>query len=267
MGCRQLGASPWQRMRRVFFPLTLPGVAVGFLLTFIVGAGTFVTPTLMGGPKDTVVAMSIESQMEIVNDWGFAATLGVILLVTVLLLFSLCLRFMGLESLFGTNNKPVVTHVKKRRGMIGKLGETMAGGVAARWSEHAENILQRWLQGSHQAWGAFSSFLPRFLCHIPWGGWSLKGFCALVAFYLIFPLGIILPIAFSNDSVLRFPPESMGLGLLGAYFSSGAWMRATLNSLRVAAPVSLLATTLGTRRHGHHPSSRKCPSGGLRDVH
>lgn len=241
-----LGASPWQRMRRVFLPLTLPGVAVGFLLTFIVGAGTFVTPTLMGGPKDTVVAMSIESQMEIVNDWGFAATLGMILLVTVLLLFSLCLRFMGLESLFGTTNKHVAKHVKKRRGMMGMLGETMADGIAARWSEHAENILQRWIQRRHRAWGVFSSFMPRFLRHIPWGSWPLKGFCALVAFYLIFPLGIILPIAFSNDSVLRFPPESMGLGLLGAYFSSSAWMRATLNSLRVAAPVSLLATTLGT---------------------
>ncbi|BBD09247.1 ABC transporter permease [Desulfovibrio ferrophilus] len=76
--------------------------------------------------------------------------------------------------------------------------------------------------------------------------WTLRAVCALVAIYLIVPLGIILPIAFSNDTILRFPPQSMGLGLFQSYFSSGPWMRATLNSLRVAAPVMLLATVLGT---------------------
>ncbi|BBD09246.1 ABC transporter permease [Desulfovibrio ferrophilus] len=109
-----LGSSPWQSFRRVFLPLSLPGVAAGFLLTFIVGAGTFVTPTLMGGPKDTVIAMSIDSQLEIVNDWGFAGALSVILLFTVMGLFALCLRFMGLESLFGGTSEAHGTPRNKR---------------------------------------------------------------------------------------------------------------------------------------------------------
>lgn len=74
----------------------------------------------------------------------------------------------------------------------------------------------------------------------------MKSVCVLVTIYLLVPLGVILPIAFSNDTILRFPPQSMGFGLFESYFNSGAWMRATLNSLRVAAPVVLLATVLGT---------------------
>ena len=241
-----LGASPWQRFRRVFLPLSMPGVAAGFLLTFIVGAGTFVTPTLTGGPKETVVAMSIESQMEIVNDWGFAATLGVILLVTVMLLFSLCLRFMGLEALFGNSQEHAARTADQKGNLLAMTGDFLRAGGIGRWLNRLEEIRLRWIQRMDEMLARVAAILPAGLGRLPWGGWSLRTVCALVAVYLIFPLGIILPIAFSNDTVLRFPPQSMGLGLMESYFSSSAWMRATMNSLQVAAPVTLLATVLGT---------------------
>jgi len=241
-----LGASPWQRLCRVFLPLSMPGVAAGFLLTFIVGAGTFVTPTLTGGPKETVVAMSIESQMEIVNDWGFAATLGVILLVTVMLLFSLCLRFMGLEALFGASQPHTDKRTDQKRGLLALLSDFLRTGAIGRWMDRIEEIRLQWTQRMDEILARGVAMLPAGLGRLPWGGGSLRIVCALVALYLIFPLGIILPIAFSNDTVLQFPPQSMGLGLMESYFSSSAWMRATLNSLQVAAPVTLLATVLGT---------------------
>ena len=54
------------------------------------------------------------------------------------------------------------------------------------------------------------------------------------------------PDCFSNDVYLQFPPEKWGFGLFQGFFHSSAWMRATLNSFKVAIPVMILATILGT---------------------
>lgn len=241
-----LGSSPWQSFRRVFLPLSLPGVAAGFLLTFIVGAGTFVTPTLTGGPRDTVIAMSINSQLEIVNDWGFAGALSVVLLVSVMVLFALCLRFMGLESLFGTSSgtTPPPRRAQRIRRWLPEAWATALG--LDHWRERYEAAQIRRGRRFDELLEHLTSRLPAPVRRLRPGAWTLKAVCVLVTIYLLVPLGVILPIAFSNDTILRFPPQSMGLGLFESYFQSGAWMRATLNSLRVAAPVVLLATVLGT---------------------
>ena len=82
-----LGSTPWQSFWNVFFPLSLPGVGAGLLLTFIRCSGFFVTPSLMGSTRDTMIAMSIQTQLEEVINWGFASALSVVLLVIVLILF------------------------------------------------------------------------------------------------------------------------------------------------------------------------------------
>lgn len=233
-----LGARPWQAFCRVFLPLSLPGVAAGFLLSFIIGVGAFVTPALMGGPQDTVLAMSIDSQLEIVNDWGFASALSVILLFTVLILFGLCLRFMKLESMFGNE-----TVTWENRPGTAKTNTPHPGRRA--WARFSRVFEDAWLTGARYM-GVVADALPAFSCPLPCGRWVLRGVCLAGAAFLLFPLGVIMPIAFSNDMVLRFPPQSMGLGLFQNFFDSAAWMRVTMNSLRVAVLVTFLATILGT---------------------
>jgi ABC-type spermidine/putrescine transport system permease subunit I len=76
-----LGSSPWQSFRHVFLPLSLPGVGAGLLLTFIRCSGFFVTPALMGGTRDTMISMSIQTQLEEVVNWGFASALSVLLMI------------------------------------------------------------------------------------------------------------------------------------------------------------------------------------------
>ncbi len=235
-----LGSTPWQSFRRVSLPLSLPGAAAGFLLTFIVGMGSYVTPALMGGRTDTVIAMSINAQLEMVNDWAFAGVLSVILLATVLVLLALCLRFVGLEILFGGGGQAAArfgrTALRKRFAAL--LGDDTAERLELAW-EWATRRLARLGR-------AASLVIPARLRSLPWGRPLLPLACGLGIAFLIFPLCVIMPIAFSSDTVLRFPPQTMGLGLFETYFSSSAWMRATLNSLRVATPVMLLATVLGT---------------------
>ncbi|MBW2122420.1 MAG: ABC transporter permease, partial [Deltaproteobacteria bacterium] len=96
-----LGSTPWQSFKNVFFPLSLPGVGAALLLTFIVCVGFFVTPALMGGPRDTMIAISIQTQLEEVSNWGFASALSVVLLCVVLILFFIYNRFLGLDMLLG----------------------------------------------------------------------------------------------------------------------------------------------------------------------
>jgi len=95
-----LGASRWQAFRRVFLPLSLPGIAGGTLLVFILSLGFFITPALMGGPSDVMIAMLIEREVEFTLNWSFASALAVILLVLTLIGFVGYNRIVRLERVF-----------------------------------------------------------------------------------------------------------------------------------------------------------------------
>jgi putative spermidine/putrescine transport system permease protein len=95
-----LGASHWQAFRKVFLPLSLPGIAGGTLLVFILSLGFFITPALMGGPADVMIAMLIEREVEFTLNWSFASALAVILLVLTLIGFVGYNRIVQLERVF-----------------------------------------------------------------------------------------------------------------------------------------------------------------------
>ncbi|MCC7047509.1 MAG: ABC transporter permease [Alphaproteobacteria bacterium] len=89
-----LGAPGWQIFRRVYLPLTLPGVLAGVTLVFILSIGFFITPALLGGGKVIMIAVLIESQVRQFLAWDFAAALSVVLLAMTLLVY------FGLKRLF-----------------------------------------------------------------------------------------------------------------------------------------------------------------------
>jgi putative spermidine/putrescine transport system permease protein len=95
-----LGASRWQAFRKVFLPLSLPGIAGGTLLVFILSLGFFITPALMGGPSDVMIAMLIEREVEFTLNWSFASALAVILLALTLIGFVGYNRIVRLERVF-----------------------------------------------------------------------------------------------------------------------------------------------------------------------
>jgi ABC-type spermidine/putrescine transport system permease subunit I len=95
-----LGASRWQAFHKVFLPLSLPGIAGGTLLVFILSLGFFITPALMGGPSDVMIAMLIEREVEFTLNWSFASALAVILLLLTLIGFVGYNRIVRLERIF-----------------------------------------------------------------------------------------------------------------------------------------------------------------------
>ena len=97
MAAANLGADPFQAFIKVYLPQTLPGMGAGCLLVFILSLGYYITPALVGGPRDTMISMMIATNVNWVLNWGMAAALGTILLLATLVVFLLYNRFLGLE--------------------------------------------------------------------------------------------------------------------------------------------------------------------------
>lgn len=80
-----LGAGPATMFRRVLWPLTLPGITAGVILTFILAMNAYATPVLLGGPKFMMMAPLVYGQFQL-NNWPFAAAVAFILMLTTLIL-------------------------------------------------------------------------------------------------------------------------------------------------------------------------------------
>jgi spermidine/putrescine transport system permease protein len=96
-----LGSSPLRVFWEVILPLSLPGVAAGALLTFILGFGSYITPVLLGSERTLMMANLIQSQFMEAFDWPFGAALSMVLLGLVLMLLAAFNRLVGLERLWG----------------------------------------------------------------------------------------------------------------------------------------------------------------------
>jgi putative spermidine/putrescine transport system permease protein len=96
-----LGASPSRAFVRVFLPLSLPGVAAGSLLVFVLALGFYITPALLGSPKETMISEFITVQVQQRLDWGLASAMAMVLLAIALIVLFVASRFVRLRDIFG----------------------------------------------------------------------------------------------------------------------------------------------------------------------
>ena len=80
---RNLGANRFTVFARVLFPLALPGISAGVLITFIVAMASYVTPAILGGGVK-VVPVVITDTVTSTSNWPFASALSIILVVIAL---------------------------------------------------------------------------------------------------------------------------------------------------------------------------------------
>ncbi|MFF5980635.1 ABC transporter permease [Streptomyces olindensis] len=76
-----MGAGRVTIFRRIYLPLVAPGLASAGLLSFILSLGYYITPALIGGPDQTMIASLINQQVMKQNQWNGAAAEGVVLLL------------------------------------------------------------------------------------------------------------------------------------------------------------------------------------------
>ncbi|MDP7650919.1 MAG: ABC transporter permease [Rhodospirillales bacterium] len=76
-----MGAKPWRIFWRVTFPLSLPGVIAGTLLCVILSFGMFITPALLGGRKDMMMANLVDFHIKETLNWNMASAVAIVLLL------------------------------------------------------------------------------------------------------------------------------------------------------------------------------------------
>ncbi|MGW3690638.1 ABC transporter permease [Streptomyces sp. NPDC005125] len=94
LAARSLGAGEASIFRRITLPLTLPGVSAAGLLVFIISTGFFITPVVLGGPGDMMIANEIDYYATQLTDFPGASALAVLLTVTVSVLAAVYQRIL-----------------------------------------------------------------------------------------------------------------------------------------------------------------------------
>jgi spermidine/putrescine transport system permease protein len=98
---QDLYASRWKTFLRVTFPLSLPGVFAGTLLTFIPAAGDFINAELLGTPQQSMIGNVIQSKFLAITDYPQAAALSFVLMSIILVMVLIYARALGTERLTG----------------------------------------------------------------------------------------------------------------------------------------------------------------------
>ncbi|ASY72684.1 ABC transporter permease [Sinorhizobium fredii USDA 205] len=95
------GANRWQSLVRVLLPLAMPGMAAGALMVFVMSLGYFVTPALLGGTANMMLAELIAQFVQSLVNWGMGGAAALVLLVVTLALYAVQLRFFGTDRMGG----------------------------------------------------------------------------------------------------------------------------------------------------------------------
>jgi putative spermidine/putrescine transport system permease protein len=85
----------------VTFPLSIPGLAAGSLLVFVLTLGFYITPQLLGGAGNQVIGQSIVEQTNALLNTGVGSAMAVLLLLAVIVILAIASRFLGLGRVLG----------------------------------------------------------------------------------------------------------------------------------------------------------------------
>jgi spermidine/putrescine transport system permease protein len=99
---RSLGCTEWQAFKEVVLPLSLPGVSAGCLLVFVLTAGTYLPPMILGGPGNDMIANLIFKRIVGTLDWPFGSAISVLLLGLLAIIVSIYNRYLGINQIFKT---------------------------------------------------------------------------------------------------------------------------------------------------------------------
>ena len=87
-----MGAGPIRIFLKITLPLSMPGVLAGLLMAMTLSMGMYITPALLGGRKDLMLANLVDLYTRQTLDWGMASAIAVVLLLMSGILIALLLR-------------------------------------------------------------------------------------------------------------------------------------------------------------------------------
>ena len=101
IAARGLGATRTRAFWTVTFPLSIPGLAAGSILVFVLTLGFYITPQLLGGAGNQVIGQSIVEQTNTLLNTGVGSAMAVLLLLAVIVILGVAARFLGLGRVLG----------------------------------------------------------------------------------------------------------------------------------------------------------------------
>jgi ABC-type spermidine/putrescine transport system permease subunit I len=228
-----LGAGRGGAFWRIYFPLSLPGVAAAALMVFITALGFFITPVFLGGRREIVITQVIIEQVQDLLNFPFAGATSMLLLATALAIFWIYDRIVGLSTLAGGRAAESGGGPRRLERVLGKIGLRLLG-VLATVSDAVAAVLGR----------VFAARAERK--RFDWGSALLVVGVVLVLAFLTLPALIMVPISFARESVIDWPPRGFSLAWYDAFWHSPQWMAATTRSLGVATATAVIALLIGT---------------------
>ena len=204
---QSLMASPFGAFRRVFLPLTIPGLGASFLLVFVLALAFFITPAMLGSPHEVMIANVIASVTGSLN-WGLAGALATVLLVASALVIAATLYLAG---------------------GVGSLDKTGPTG----W---------RWTRGRPSWEGRLVWAIDRVVSPVWPHVFTIIGGAVLV--FLVVPVVLMVPLSFSSAAFFVFPPPGFSLQWYVKYFTASGWLDSTWHSLEIGALTAVLALAL-----------------------
>lgn len=219
-----LGAKPGTAFWRIYFPLSLPGVAAGAIMVFVTAVGFFIVPALLGGRREVMITQLIIEQVLQTMNWGFAGSISVLMLVVVLAVFALYDKILGLSTMTGESSQ----RVGGKRGTMHRIGEAVLGALG-----HASDAL--------------IALVPRRRAREREAGRSapLRAAVIVVLFFLSVPALLMIPLSFAKSG-LNWPPKGFTWQYYQALLASPLWMQAAVRSLFIGIGAATLAMLIGT---------------------
>jgi putative spermidine/putrescine transport system permease protein len=216
-----LGASAVQQFWRIYLPLSMPGVAAAGLLVFISSLGFFITPTLLGGAKDTMLSQLIIVQINQLQNWQMGAAIAVMLVLAALATCFIYDRTFGLSTLSGASSDR-----RHGNGLMRRVGL----GIGCLMGDACDAVARIYIRvfGVRRA------------------GWMLSSYAWLIITVLIVPILAFIPMAFTGSNFLSFPPTSFSFQWFGHYVQSPLWVGATIRSFGIGVATALITLLLAT---------------------
>jgi len=223
-----LGARPGTAFWKIYFPLSMPGVAAAAIMVFVTAIGFFITPALLGGRKETMITQIIIDQVQQTMNWEFAGAVSVLLLVVVLAVFAIYDKILGLSTMTGSASTRV--RASGKESLSRRAGDAVLT-ILARVSDALFALLPKRVRRSVSGTGQSRTL---------W--WVVLGVLA----FLSAPAFLMIPLSFDSGSGLTWPPTGFSLQWYEQMFTSPVWMQAITRSLTVGVGTGLLAMLIGT---------------------
>ena len=227
-----LGARGGQAFWRIYFPLSLPGLAAGGLLVFITALGFFITPALLGSGREIMIAQIIIEQVDQLLNWGFAGAIGLLLLATALVIFYLYDRLLGMSTLSGQAAERATALTNP----LGRAGAWLGGGfvsVAGWLCDRAGELVELVRPVRPER--------PRSSLSRP----VLWVTALIILIFLAGPSFFVIPVSFTKGAFIEWPPDWFSVRWYEHIADSPLWTIAITRSLVVGVLAALLSMLIG----------------------